>query len=104
VNVASGGGLLGLASGAALKNVQENKYKKEVFPLPLDQQVNIQNGIGVKFSDIAQIKEKKGFLGVVTVEVYSKDNKALLVVSGSKNEKEYFIQKAQSHGFSVVRK
>ncbi len=100
----SGGGVIGLASGAAIKNVQENKYKKEVFPLPLDQQVNIQNGISVKFSDIAQIKEKKGFLGVVTVEVYSKDNKPLLIVSGSKPEKENFIQKAQSHGFTVVRK
>jgi hypothetical protein len=104
VNVAGGGGLVGLASGAAVKNIQENKYKKEVFSLPLDQQVNIQNGIGVKFSDIAQIKEKKGFLGVVTVEVYSKDNKPLLIVSGSKPEKENFIQKAQSHGFTVIRK
>jgi hypothetical protein len=100
----SGGGVIGLASGAAIKNVQENKYKKEVFPLPLDQQVNIQKGIGVKFSDIAQIKEKKGFLGVVTIEVYAKDSKPLLVVSGSKPEKENFIQKAQSHGFEVVRK
>jgi hypothetical protein len=100
----SGGGLLGLASGAAIKNVQENKYKKEVFPLPLDQQVNIQKGISVKFSDIAQIKEKRGFLGVVIVEVSSKENKVLFIVSGSKSEKENFIQKSQSHGFEVVRK
>ncbi len=89
----SGGGVVGLASGAAIRTVQENKYKKEVFPLPLDQQVTIQKGIGVKFADIAQVKEKKGFLGVVTIEVYSKDIKPLLVVSGSKPEKENFIQK-----------
>ncbi len=100
----SGGGVIGLASGAAIKNVQENKYKKEVFPLPFEQQVTIQNGIRINFSDITQIKEKKGFLGVVMVEVYSKDNKPLLIVSGSKSEKENFIQKAQSHGFTVVRK
>jgi hypothetical protein len=104
VAVAGGGGLVGLASGAAIKNVQENKYKKEVFPLPLDQQVNIQKGIGVKFSDIAQIKEKRGLLGVVIIEVYSKDNKSMLTVSGSKSEKENFIQKAKSYGFEVVRK
>ena len=101
---AGGGGILDLAAGAAIKKVQENKYKKEVFPLPLDQQVNIQKGIGVKFSDIAQIKEKRGFLGVVIIEVYSKDSKPLLIVSGSKPEKENFIQKAQLHGFTVVRK
>ena len=101
---AGGGGVLGLSPGAAIKKVQENKYKKEVFPLPLDQQVNIQKGIGMKFSDITQIKEKKGFLGFVTIEVYSKDSKPLLIVSGSKPEKENFIQKAQSHGFTVVRK
>ena len=100
----SGDLLVGLAAGAAIKKVQENKYKKEVFPLPLDQQVNIQKGIGVKFSDIAQIKEKRGFLGIVTIEVYSKDSKPLLIVSGSKPEKENFIQKAQLHGFTVVRK
>ena len=100
----SGDLLVGLAAGAAIKKVQENKYKKEVFPLPPDQQVNIQKGIGVKFSDIAQIKEKRGFLGIVTIEVYSKDSKPLLIVSGSKPEKENFIQKAQSHGFTVVRK
>jgi hypothetical protein len=100
----SGGGLVGLASGAAIKNVQENKYKKEVFPLPFDQQVNIQKGVSVKFSDIAQIKEKRGFLGVVIIEVYSKENKPLFIVSGSKPEKENFIQKAQSHGFNVIRK
>ena len=104
MGVAGGGGILDLAAGAAIKKVQENKYKKEVFPLPLDQQVNIQKGIGVKFSDIAQIKEKRGFLGVVIIEVYSKDSKPLLIVSGSKSEKENFIQKAQSHGFTVIRK
>jgi hypothetical protein len=99
-----GGGVLALSAGAAIKKLQENKYKKEVFPLPLDQQVPIQKGISIKFSDITLIKEHKGFLGFVTVEVYSKDIKPLLVVTGSKLDKENFIQKAQSHGFTVVRK
>jgi hypothetical protein len=99
-----GGGVLKLSPGAAIKKVQENKYAKEVFPLPLDQQVKIQKGIGVKFSEITQITENIGFLSFVTVEVYAKDKKPLLVITGSKSEKENFIQKAQSHGFSVVRK
>jgi hypothetical protein len=66
--------------------------------------VKIQKGIGVKFSEITQITENIGFLSFVTVEVYAKDKKPLLVITGSKSEKENFIQKAQSHGFSVVRK
>jgi hypothetical protein len=99
-----GGGVLKLSPGAAIKKIQENKYAKEVFPLPLDQQVKIQKGIGVKFSEITQITENIGFLSFVTVEVYAKDKKPLLVITGSKSEKENFIQKAQSHGFSVVRK
>ncbi len=99
-----GFGFKKLSPGAAIKKVQENKYKKEVFPLPLNQQAKIQKGIVVKFADITQIKEKKGFLGWVTVEVYSKDNKPILSITGTMPEKENFIQKAQSHGFSVVRK
>ena len=99
-----GGGVLKLSPGAAIKKVQENKYSKEVFPLPLDQQVKIQKGIGVKFSDITQIKEHKGFLGFVTVEVYAKDKKPVLVITGSKPDKENFIQKAELCGFKVVRK
>ena len=99
-----GGGALKLSPGAAIKKAQENKYAKEIFPLPLDQQVKIQKGISVKFSDITQIKEHKGFLGFVTVEVYTKESKPVLVITGSKPEKENFIQKAESHGFSVVRK
>ena len=99
-----GGGVLKLSPGAAIKKAQEKKYAKEVFPLPLDQQVTIQKGIDVKFSAITQIKENKGFMGFVTVEVYAKDSKPVLVITGSKPEKENFIQKAQSHGFVVVRK
>jgi hypothetical protein len=102
---ADGGGVtLKLSPGAAIKKVQENKYAKEVFPLPLDQQVKIQKGISLKFSDITQIKENKGFLGFVTVEVYSKESKPALVITGSKPEKENFIQKAELQGFSVIRK
>ena len=97
-------GVLKLSLGAAIKKIQENKYAREVFPLPLDQQVKIQKGISVKFSDIAQIKERKGFLGFITVEVYTKEIKPVLVITGSKPEKENFIQKAELHGFSVVRK
>ena len=96
--------VLKLSPGAAIKKMQEKKYVKEIFPLPLDQQVKIQKGISVKFSDIAQIKEHKGFLGFVTVEVYTRESKPVLVITGSKPEKENFIQKAESHGFSVVRK
>jgi hypothetical protein len=99
-----GGGVLKLSPGPAIKKIQENKYAKDVFPLPLDQQVIIQKGISVKFSDITQIKEHKGFLGFVTVEVYAKDSKPVLVITGSKTDKENFIQKAQSHGFIVGRK
>ncbi len=99
-----GGGVLKLSPGAAIKKVQENKYTKEVFPLPLDQQVKIQKGMSVKFSDLTQIKEHKGFMGFVTIEVYSRESKPVLVITGSKPEKENFIQKAESHGFSVVRK
>ncbi len=104
VAIAGGGGALGLASGAAVRTVQENKYKKEVFPLPLNEQATIQHGIGVKFADITQVKEKKGFLGVVMIEVYSQGNKPLFTVSGTKSEKENFIQKAQSHGLEVILK
>ena len=103
-NLTTGIGVLKLSPGAAIKKIQENKYAKEVFPLPLDQQVKIQKGIGVKFSEITQIKENKGFLSDVAVEVYAKDKKPVLVITGSKPEKENFIQKAQSHGFSVVRR
>jgi hypothetical protein len=87
------GGVLKLSPGAAIKKIQENKYTKEVFPLPLDQQVNIQKGISVKFSDITQIKENKGFLGFVTIEVCSKDSKPVLVITGSKPEKEISSKK-----------
>ena len=99
-----GGGTLKLSPGAAIKKVQEIKFAKEIYPLPLDQQVKIQKGISVKFSDITQMKEHKGFLGFVTVEVYAKDKKPVLVITGSKPDKENFIQKAEAHGFSVVRK
>jgi len=36
--------------------------------------------------------------------VYSKEKKPLFTVSGSKSEKEVFIQKAQSHGLEVILK
>ncbi len=99
----SGGGVLKLSPGAVIKKNQENKYAKEVFILPLDQQVKIQKGISMKFSDVVQIKEHKGFLGFITVEVYTKESKPVLVITGSKPEKENFIKNAELHGFSVVR-
>lgn len=104
VAAAGGGGAVGMASVLAVKKIQEDKYKKEIFPLPLDEQVTIQHGISVKFNEITQIKEKKGFLGVGMIFVYSKDKKPLFTVSGSKSEKEFFIQKAQSHGLEVILK
>ena len=99
-----GGGVLKLSPGAAIKRAQENKYAKEIFPLPLDQQVKIQKGLSVKYSEITKIKEHKGFMGFVTVEVYTNESKPVLVITGSKPDKENFIQKAGSHGFIVERK
>lgn len=104
VAAAGGGGMVGMASVLAIRKIQEDKYKKEIFPLPLDEQVAIQHGINVKLNEITQIKEKKGFLGVGMIFVYSKENKPLFTVSGSKSEKENFIQKAQSHGLEVILK
>jgi hypothetical protein len=97
-------GLAGLAVKGAIKASQENKYKKEVFPLPLDEQVKIQHGKCVKFSEIEQIQQVKGVLGGAgRIEVISKEGKPLLVVTSTKQHQEHFIQKSQSYGLTVMR-
>jgi hypothetical protein len=77
-------------------------YKNEVFHLPLEQQLQTQGGLFIRYEDIAEIKEVKSPLGSTAIELYDPRGKMIMGVGGSKKQKDDFAQQAATHGYKII--
>ena len=84
------------------RKAQISQYKKDVFRLPLDEQLDSQKGVFISYDDIRGMKEKKRFISTISsIEVISKQGKLLATIRGSDQNRANFCQEARAHGIEV---
>jgi hypothetical protein len=98
----SGGIFAGFMNEIDRKQALET-YKNEVFHLPIDKQFQIQGGLVIRYSDIAELREVKSPLGITAIELYDPHGKMIMGVGGSKKQKDDFTLQAEGHGFKIVK-
>lgn len=79
-----------------------SQFKKNIFHLPLNEQLKIQKGVFIGFDDIREIKDEKRFISTASpIEVISKQGKILATIRGSDRNRDNFRQEALTHGINV---